>query len=191
MAAVFEAQALPGVVLCRTRLFRDARGYFVERYHAREYARNGIDRTFVQLNHSFSTRGVLRGMHYQLGHPQAKLVSVAVGRVYDVVVDVRRGSPTFGRWLGVELSAEGGEQLFIPEGYAHGFCVLSDEAHFLYQCSDYYSPPDEAGFHWASALPGIRWPVPTPRVSEKDSALPGFGSLPPERLPRFGGPEQP
>lgn len=186
MATHFEPQALPGVVLCRPTVFRDHRGFFMERHRSDLYAANGIDRSFVQSNQSFSTRGVLRGMHYQIRHAQAKLVSVVSGRVFDVVVDVRRGSPTFGKWLGMELTAEGGEQLFIPEGYAHGFCVLSADAMFLYQCSDYYVPGDEAGFHWASPDVGIRWPSGSFAVSDKDNALPMLGALPEAKLPKIG-----
>lgn len=186
MPTVFEPQALPGVVLCRPAVFRDRRGYFMERHRSDLYAANGIDRDFVQSNQSFSTRGVLRGMHYQIRHPQAKLVSVVSGRVFDVVVDVRVGSPTFGKWLGVELTAEGGEQLFIPEGYAHGFCVLSESAMFLYQCSDYYAPGDEAGFNWTSPEVGIRWPSNDFIVSDKDTALPTLAAMPEDRLPKIG-----
>lgn len=186
MPTTFEQLALPGVVLCRPQVFRDRRGYFVERYRRELYAAHGIDREFVQVNQSFSERSVLRGMHFQLGRPQAKLVSVIAGRVHDVVVDVRRDSSTFGRWVGVDLTAEGGEQLFVPEGYAHGFCVLTDHAHFVYQCSDYYSPPDEVGFHWASPDVGIRWPVEAPVVSDKDDALPRLDALPSAKLPCLG-----
>jgi dTDP-4-dehydrorhamnose 3,5-epimerase len=186
MPTTFEALALPGVVLCRPPVFRDRRGYFLERYRRDQYAANGVDRDFVQVNQSYSAKSVLRGMHYQLTRQQAKLVSVLAGRVYDVVVDVRAGSPTFGRWLGVELTAEGGEQLFVPEGYAHGFCVLTEDAHFVYQCSDYYMPSDEVGFHWASPDVGIRWPVAAPVVSDKDGVLPALHALPADRLPRMG-----
>jgi dTDP-4-dehydrorhamnose 3,5-epimerase len=185
VATVFEQLELPGVVLCRPTVYRDRRGFFVERYRAGLYAANGIDREFVQSNLSYSTQGILRGMHYQVQHAQAKLVSVISGRVFDVVVDVRRGSPDFGKWLGVELTAEGGEQLFVPEGYAHGFCVLSEDAHFLYQCSDYYSPADEAGFHWASADVGIRWPLSKLVVSDKDDVLPALCEQTADRLPVY------
>lgn len=191
MPTLFEPLELPGVVLCRPPVFRDRRGYFRERFRRDQYAAHGIDRDFVQTNQSYSTQGVLRGMHFQLKRPQAKLVSVLVGRVYDVVVDVRRGAPTFGQWLGLEITAEGGEQLFVPEGYAHGFCVLSESAQFVYQCSDYYSPADEVGFHWASADVGIRWPVATPVTSDKDEALPPLAVLAEDRLPSMVRPGEP
>ncbi len=187
MSTTFEKLSLPGVILCRPRMFRDRRGYFAECYRKELYAANGVDREFVQVNQSFSHHGVVRGMHFQLRRPQAKLVSVLAGHVYDVVVDVRHGSPTFGKWVGVELSSVNGEQLFVPEGYAHGFCVLSENAHFMYQCSDYYVPGDEVGFHWDSAEVGIRWPIENVVVSEKDAALPRLADLPETQLPGLDG----
>ena len=186
MAATFEQLAIPGVVLCRPKVFGDSRGFFAECYRRDLYAANGVDRDFVQTNHSFSTGGVLRGMHFQLRHPQAKLVSVLSGRIFDVACDVRRGSPTFGRWVSAVLTGEGAEQLFIPEGFAHGFAVLSDEVHFLYQCSDYYAPGDEVGFRWNSPDVGIRWPVENPVLSRNDAVRALFSDLPPDSLPVFG-----
>lgn len=180
-----EQTDLPGVILCRLPVYRDLRGYFVERYHVRDYQAAGITEEFVQVNHSFSRRGVLRGMHYQISRPQAKLVTVLTGKVYDVVVDIRRNSPTFGKWQAFELDAEDGRQIFVPAGYAHGFCVLSAEAHFLYHCSDYYNPADDAGFHWASPGLDLNWPVSDPVLSEKDSVLPPLDEIPPERLPEY------
>ncbi|MFW5857883.1 MAG: dTDP-4-dehydrorhamnose 3,5-epimerase, partial [Planctomycetota bacterium] len=139
---------LPGVVLVEPEVHGDRRGFFLEAYNARDFAAVGIDDVFVQDNHSLSRRGVLRGLHYQLGQPQAKLVRVIRGEVYDVAVDVRRGSPHFGRWTAVTLSAENKLQLYVPKGFAHGFCVLSTEAEFVYKCSDYYAPAEERGIAW-------------------------------------------
>jgi len=187
MSTTFEELSLPGVILCRPRMFRDQRGYFAECFREELYAAHGVDRRFVQINQSFSHHGVVRGMHFQLQRPQAKLVSVLAGHVFDVVVDVRRASATFGKWVGVELSSVNGEQLFVPEGYAHGFCVLSENAHFMYQCSDYYVPGDEVGFHWASPEVAIRWPVEKAIVSDKDQALPELSTLPPGLLPGLDG----
>ena len=155
----FETCRLPGVVIVRPRVFPDDRGFFKEISRRDLYAATGIDRDFVQVNMSQSRRDVLRGLHYQLKFPQAKLVSVAHGRIYDVVVDCRRGSSAFGQWIGIELSAEGGEELFVPEGFAHGFHVLSETASVVYQCSDYYHPGDEYGLNWASKRLGIDWAV--------------------------------
>ena len=179
----FETCPLPGVVVVRPRVVPDSRGFFKEISRRDLYAANGIDREFVQINMSFSRAGVLRGLHYQLKFPQAKLVSVAFGRIYDVVVDCRRGSPAFGRWIGVELSAEGGEEIFVPEGFAHGFCVLGEAASVVYQCSDYYHPGDEYGLNWASKRLGIGWAVKTPVVSDKDAALPMFEDVAESDLP--------
>jgi len=179
----FETCGLPGVVICRPRVFADNRGYFKEVSRNDTYRANGITSDFVQVNMSFSNRNVLRGLHYQLKFPQAKLVSVAYGRVYDVVVDCRRRSPTFGKWVGVELSAEGGEEIYVPEGFAHGFCVLGDGASVVYQCSDYYHPGDEYGLNWQSTKLGIDWPLKDPIVSEKDAVLPIFSSVLAEDLP--------
>ena len=179
----FETCCLPGVVVVRPRVFPDARGFFKEISRRDLYAANGIDRDFVQVNMSHSRRDVLRGLHYQLGFPQAKLVSVAYGRVYDVVVDCRRSSPAFGQWFGLELSAEGGEEIFVPEGFAHGFHVLSDAAAIVYQCSDYYHPGDEYGLNWASKRLSIGWAAGTPVLSAKDAALPMFEDVAASDLP--------
>ncbi|MDQ7010479.1 MAG: dTDP-4-dehydrorhamnose 3,5-epimerase, partial [Mariprofundaceae bacterium] len=143
--------ALPGVLVVEPDVHGDARGFFLETFHEARYAQHGIpgnDLHFVQDNHSRSRRGVLRGLHFQTKHPQGKLVSVAAGTVFDVTVDVRTGSPTFGRWMGVELSDENHRQLWIPPGFAHGFCVLSETADFQYKCTDFYDPKDEAGIVW-------------------------------------------
>jgi len=180
---MFETCNLPDVILCRPRVFSDNRGFFKEISRADACRDNGMDRNFVQVNMSFSTRNVLRGLHYQLTFPQAKLVSVAYGRIYDVVVDCRRRSPAFGRWFGVELSAAGGEALFVPEGFAHGFCVLGDAASVVYQCSDYYHPGDEYGLNWQSPTLGITWPTDKPVLSDKDAVLPFFETVPEDALP--------
>lgn len=179
----FETCELPGVVICRPRVFADNRGYFKEVSRNDTYRANGITSDFVQVNMSFSHRNVLRGLHYQLKFPQAKLVSVAYGRIYDIVVDCRRRSPTFGKWVGVELSAEGGEEIHVPEGFAHGFCVLGDGASVVYQCSDYYHPGDEYGLNWQSPKLAIDWPLKDPIVSEKDAVLPLFEAVLAEDLP--------
>jgi len=159
---------LPGVVIIEPRVFSDARGFFFESYHAERYAQAGIAPAFVQDNHSCSMKGTIRGLHYQLRHPQAKLLRVIRGAVFDVAVDIRRGSPTFGRWVGVELSAENKRQIYIPAGYAHGFCVTSDVAEVEYKCSDFYVSDDQRGVLWSDPTLGIVWPVREPVLSDRD-----------------------
>ena len=153
--------ALPGVLILEPKVFGDARGFFLESYNRRTFAEaTGVDVEFVQDNHSRSAKGVLRGMHLQTApHAQDKLVRVAAGRVFDVVADVRRPSPTFGRWVGVELDAESNRQLWIPAGYAHGFLVLSDSADFLYKTTTYYAPANELSVRWDDPRLGIAWPA--------------------------------
>lgn len=163
---------LPGVLLIEPRVFADERGFFLETFHAARYAEHGIPAHFVQTNLSRSKRGVLRGMHFQREHPQGKLVWVTRGAVFDVVADVDLASPTFGRHVAVELSDENHRQLWVPPGYAHGFCVLSDEADFAYACTDVYRPGDEAGIRYDDPTLGIAWPVVELILSEKDAALP-------------------
>ncbi|HEY3356088.1 MAG TPA: dTDP-4-dehydrorhamnose 3,5-epimerase [Polyangia bacterium] len=167
---------LPGVYVLEPQVFGDARGFFLEFYNARKFAELGIDRRFVQDNHSRSARGVLRGLHYQLGHPQAKVVRVIVGEIFDVALDVRRGSPTFGQFTSHRLSAENKHQMFIPEGFAHGFYVLSDVAEITYKCSESYAPADERGIVWDDPALGIPWPLAgaAPLLSARDQA---FGTL--------------
>lgn len=160
---------LPGVVIIEPAVHGDARGFFLESWHARRYAEYGLAATFVQDNHSRSSRGVLRGLHYQLRQPQGKLVRVVSGEVFDVAVDIRKGSPTFGRWSGVTLTAENHRQIYVPPGFAHGFCVVSDVADFLYKCTDYYAPEDERGIRWDDPDIGIAWPDMQYALSEKDS----------------------
>ena len=160
---------LPGVLIIEPRVFPDDRGHFFESYHAERYAAAGLPEHFVQDNHSFSIAGTIRGLHYQLRRPQAKLVRVIRGSVLDVAVDIRRGSPTFGKWVAVELSAENKRQLFIPAGYAHAFCVPAEPSEMEYKCSDYYASDDQHGVVWNDPMLDIPWPVSTPKLSEKDA----------------------
>ena len=180
--------AIPEVKLIKPRRFDDDRGFFQQSYHQKQYQNAGIPAVFVQDNWSHSSKGVLRGLHYQLKNPQAKLVSVLRGEVFDVVVDIRRGSPTFGKWVGEKLSAENGFQLYVPEGFAHGFLVLSDTVDFLYKCSEFYTPGDEYGIRWDDLEIGVRWPLDgTVLLAEKDEAAPCLKDAPREDLPEFGG----
>lgn len=179
--------AIDDVRVIEPRVFSDQRGYFLETYHRERYRDAGIVCEFVQDNLSFSVRGTLRGLHYQIRHPQAKLVQVISGEVFDVAVDLRIGSPTFGKWAGVVLSSENKRQLFIPEGFAHGFCVTSETALFLYKCSDFYDPQDEGGLLWSDPDVGICWPVESPLLSAKDAVFPRLCDIPEEKLFRLGG----
>ncbi len=174
-----------GLLVIEPRLFRDARGFFLETWNAQRYAAAGVPCQFVQDNLSFSTRGILRGLHFQQPMPQAKLVSVLHGEVFDVAVDIRHGSPTFGRWAGVPLSGETQRQFFIPEGFAHGFCVLSETALFSYKCSAYYAPQFEQSLHWADPGLGVEWPIDDPVLSAKDNAGLRLEDFPAERLPCY------
>jgi dTDP-4-dehydrorhamnose 3,5-epimerase len=178
--------SLPGVLELRPTLHRDARGFFLETYHQAKYAQMGIPDTFVQDNHSVSRKGTLRGLHYQLYHPQAKLCRVVEGQALDVAVDVRRGSPTFGQWTSVLLTGELQNQIYIPAGFAHGFLALSESAQFLYKCSDFYNAGDERGILWSDPALAIAWKIDTPIVSDKDARLPTLGEVPPEFLPSYG-----
>jgi dTDP-4-dehydrorhamnose 3,5-epimerase len=183
----FHSTSLEGVLLLEPRVFEDDRGFFLETYSRRMFEAHGVTADFVQTNHSHSIRNVLRGLHYQVGKPQGKLVRVVRGRVYDVAVDIRPSSPTFGRWLAEELSAENRRMLYVPPGLAHGFCVLSDEADFLYACTDYYHPAGERGILWSDPDLGIPWPVTSPLLSPKDLVLPLFRNIPFDREPPLGG----
>ena len=176
---------LPGVVVIEPRVFVDARGYFYESYNEAAYRDAGIDARFVQSNVSRSAKGVLRGLHYQWPHPQSKLVSVLEGEVYDVAVDVRRGSPSFGQWAGAMLTADNKRHLWVPEGFAHGFCVLSDFATFSYQCTALYDRAADAGLRWNDADIGIDWPLSQPLLSDKDANAPLLRDVAAERLPLF------
>jgi dTDP-4-dehydrorhamnose 3,5-epimerase len=164
--------ALPGVKLIKTKLFFDDRGFFRETYHKPLYAERGILCDFVQDNHSLSVCGTIRGMHFQRFPGQAKLVHVVHGTIYDVVVDIRKDSPTYKQWLGVQLAADQGDQLFVPVGYAHGFCVLSDAAHVCYKVSTVYDPKEEKSFRFNDPDVGIAWPHSAPILSERDKNSP-------------------
>jgi dTDP-4-dehydrorhamnose 3,5-epimerase len=177
---------LTGVMLVEPVVFEDPRGYFLETYHAGKYADGGIHGPFVQDNFSHSVRGTLRGLHYQLKHAQGKLVMALTGRIFDVAVDIRKGSPTFGQWVGVELSGENKRQFYIPSGFAHGFCVLSETADVLYKCTDVYSQKDEWGIIWNDPALGIQWPVTDPLLSKKDGAYARLADMMNE-LPVYGG----
>ena len=176
MAFTFEETQIPGVLIVTPQVFGDARGYFMETYKKELFAAAGINREFVQDNESASTKGVLRGLHFQKNHTQGKLVRVTRGEVYDVAVDVRPGSATFGKWAGVVLSAEKKNMLYIPEGFAHGFLVLSDIAEFVYKCTDVYDPASEGGIPWDDPDIAVAWPKLdcAYRTSPKDSAHPAF-----------------
>ena len=174
--------SLEGVLIIEPRVFKDNRGFFMETYNQNKYQKSGINRHFVQDNLSYSRRGTLRGLHFQIRHPQAKLVQVITGEIFDVAVDIRKGSPTFGKWTGVVLSDQNKRQMFIPEGFAHGFCVLSETAHFSYKCSDFYVPDDEGGIIWSDPDIGIKWPVKDPVISEKDKHYPRLCELLPGQL---------
>lgn len=174
---------LKDVLVIEPKVFKDTRGFFMETYHQNRYMTAGIDRTFVQDNLSYSIKGTIRGLHYQVKHPQAKLVQVIAGEIFDVAVDIRRTSPTFGQWTGIYLSDRNKHQLFIPEGFAHGFCVVSDTALFSYKCSDVYHADDEGGILWSDPDIAIDWPVKDPIVSERDKQHPHLSDLPDDRLP--------
>jgi dTDP-4-dehydrorhamnose 3,5-epimerase len=175
---------LPGVLIIEPDVHRDDRGFFVETYHADRYRAHGIAGPFVQDNHSRSTLGTLRGLHLQVGRPQGKLIRVIEGSVFDVAVDVRRGSPTFGRWVSVVLSAENFKQCYVPPGLAHGFCVTSPVAQVEYKCTDVYDPASEIGIAWNDAALAISWPVADPLLSPRDRRHPRLAELT-DRLPRF------
>ena len=171
----FEPTALPEVILIRPKVFADARGFFLESWEKRKFAAAGLDLAFVQDNHSHSVRHVLRGLHYQILKPQGKLVRVASGAVFDVAVDIRRASPTFGRWVGVTLSAENHHMLWVPPGFAHGYMALTDSADFLYKVTDFWAPEHERAIRWNDPVIGIEWPLPSgaqPGLSPKDAVAP-------------------
>jgi dTDP-4-dehydrorhamnose 3,5-epimerase len=177
--------SLPGAVVIEPQVFGDARGFFYESYNQAKYHAAGITAAFVQSNVSRSSKGVLRGLHYQWPNPQGKLVSVLEGEVYDVAVDIRRGSPTFGQWAGVMLSADNHRHFWIPEGFAHGFCVVSEYATFSYQCTALYDAKADAGVRWNDGALGIDWPISAPQLSDKDIKAPLLADIPAERLPVF------
>ena len=173
-----QETSLPGVLIIEPQVFRDSRGFFLETFSTQKLKGSGIPETFVQDNHSRSTRGVVRGLHYQLDNPQGKLVHVARGRIFDVAVDIRRGSPTFAKWFGTELDDENLNSMWIPEGFAHGFCVLSDIADVTYKCTAPYVAEDDRGILWNDPSIGIDWPVENASLSPKDA---GYERLSPDR----------
>jgi dTDP-4-dehydrorhamnose 3,5-epimerase len=181
----FIVTELPGVILVEPTIHRDDRGFFLESYHAARYTAAGIPGPFVQDNHSRSVRGTLRGLHAQRHRPQGKLVRAVYGEVFDVVVDIRVGSPTFGRWIGMSLTAANFRQCYVPPGFAHGFCVLSDWAELEYKCTDFYDPRDEIHLLWNDPDLAIQWPVAHPTLSEKDAAGKTLAELRPD-LPACG-----
>ena len=177
--------SLPEVLIIEPDVFEDRRGFFMETYHRERYARMGFDRPFVQDNLSYSVKDTIRGLHYQYPKAQAKLIQVLRGELFDIAVDIRRGSPHFGRWTGVLLDGRSRRQVYIPEGFAHGFCVLSEVALFHYKTSDYYSPEVEGGILWSDPALAIDWPVEDPLLSERDRRLPCLTDVASDRLPRY------
>ena len=178
-----DCNGIKGLKVIEPAVFGDARGYFMETYNQKDMEEAGLTMQFVQDNQSSSTKGVLRGLHFQINHPQDKLVRVVSGEVFDVAVDLRPGSETYGKWFGVLLSAENKKQFFIPKNFAHGFVVLSDSAEFAYKCTDFYHPNDEGGLKWDDPEIGVKWPMPEGMtkedliISEKDQKWSGISSL--------------
>jgi len=177
--------SLPGVWELQPKVLRDARGFFVETYQQQRFADLGIHDVFVQDNHSRSRKGTVRGLHYQVSHAQAKLCRVVEGEVLDVAVDIRLGSPNFGKWTSILLSAEKQNQIFIPQGFAHGFAALTDTVQFLYKCSDFYDPASEHGIIWNDPDLAIDWGIADPLISEKDAKFPTLAAMPREFLPHY------
>ena len=177
--------SLPDVWELQPKIFRDARGFFIETYQQQKFNQLGIFETFVQDNHSCSAKGTLRGLHYQLCHAQAKLCRVIEGQALDVAVDIRLGSPNFGKWTSVLLSAEKQNQIFIPAGFAHGFLTLTESVQFLYKCSDYYDPADEHGILWSDPDLAISWGNSEPLISDKDAKNSTLAAMPREFLPQY------
>lgn len=176
---------LPGCVVIEPVIFGDARGFFFETWNAERFGQHGLPSAFVQSNVSSSAKDVLRGLHYQWPRPQGKLVSVLEGEVYDVAVDIRRGSPTFGQWEAVVLSADNKKQFWIPEGFAHGFAVLSERAVFSYLCTEVYLKDFDAGVRWNDADVAVDWPISAPTLSGKDEVAPYLKDIPEARLPVY------
>ncbi len=177
--------SLPEVFEIQPKVFRDARGFFLETYHQKAYADLGIFDMFVQDNQSCSAERTLRGLHYQLPHAQAKLCRLVEGEALDVAVDIRLGSPSFGKWTSVRLSAERQNQIYIPAGFAHGFVTLTDRVQFLYKCSEFYDPSAEHGILWNDSYLAISWGISNPLISEKDSKYPTLAAVPRDLLPRY------
>ena len=178
---------LPGVIILEPDVFKDDRGFFLETWNQSRYEKAGIRETFVQDNAAFSQKGILRGLHFQHPRSQGKLVQVLSGEVLDVAVDIRVGSPAFGQWIGVVLSGENHKQMYIPPGFAHGYCVTSETALFSYKCTDFYSPNTEHGIIWNDPDLNIEWAIENPLISPKDAAYASLKDLPPDTLPHFGG----
>jgi dTDP-4-dehydrorhamnose 3,5-epimerase len=176
---------IPGVLLVEPDVYRDSRGFFLETYHERRYREAGIAATFVQDNHSRSARGTVRGLHFQVRRPQGKLVRALSGEMFDVAVDVRRGSPTFGRWVGATLTGDNFRQIYVPPGFAHGFCILSEVGEVEYKCTELYDPEDELGVAWNDPQIGIEWPAAEPLLSAKDKTAPRLAQVL-DRLPAYG-----
>lgn len=179
--------SLAGVLELQPKVFRDSRGFFIETYKRDDFVNLGITETFVQDNHSFSKKGVLRGLHYQLRSAQSKLCRVVEGAALDIAVDIRVGSPNFGKWTSVLLSFDAQNQIYVPKGFAHGFVALTDPVHFLYKCSEYYQAGDEYGIFWNDPDLDIDWGIADPLISDKDNKLPTLASIAPEKLPRYTG----
>jgi dTDP-4-dehydrorhamnose 3,5-epimerase len=173
----FLPAAIPGVIVIEPDVYRDSRGFFLETYHAGKYQAGGVAGVFVQDNQSRSAGGTIRGLHLQLRHPQGKLIRVIEGEIFEVAVDVRRGSPTFGKWVGVTLSAENFTQCYIPKGFAHGFAVVSGVAQVEYKCTDVYDAQSEIGIAWDDPALGITWPVRNPVLSERDQRHPRLADI--------------
>ncbi len=177
---------LSGVLILEPKVFQDDRGYFLETWNKVRYEEAGVPGNFVQDNISFSQKGILRGLHFQYPQSQGKLIQVLSGEVIDVVVDIRVGSPTYGKWIGEVISESNHRQMYIPPGFAHGYCVTSKTAHFSYKCTDFYNPTTEHGIIWNDPDIGIEWPVEQPVLSPKDMRYPRLKDLRPENLPQFG-----
>ncbi|HEX7180949.1 MAG TPA: dTDP-4-dehydrorhamnose 3,5-epimerase [Thermoanaerobaculia bacterium] len=173
----FQRLNLEKVILVKPDVWRDERGFFLETYHLEKYRDGGLPEAFVQDNHSFSVKGILRGLHAQVRHPQGKLVRAILGEIFDVAVDIRPGSPTFGKWVGEILSGDNFYQLYIPPGFAHGFCVLSETAHVQYKCTELYRRDDEIGIVWDDPDIGIDWPVRDPILNDKDRNAPRLAEI--------------
>jgi dTDP-4-dehydrorhamnose 3,5-epimerase len=185
----FVRTALPEIIVVEPDVYRDPRGFFLETYHASKYKEGGIDAVFVQDNHSRSAGGTVRGLHAQWRRPQGKLVRVLRGEIFDVAVDIRRGSPTFLRWVGETLSAENFRQIYVPPGFAHGFCVAGESAEVEYKVTDYYDPADELRILWNDPQIGVDWPVGDPVLSAKDAAAQPLAELM-EKLPVYTPPRR-
>ncbi|MHC4326268.1 MAG: dTDP-4-dehydrorhamnose 3,5-epimerase [Planctomycetota bacterium] len=177
---------IPGVLVLEPKVFTDERGYFLETFNSKRYEQVGIPGSFVQDNISFSKKGILRGLHFQFPQSQGKLIQVLSGEVLDVVVDIRAGSPTYSQWVGEVLSESNHRQMYVPPGFAHGYCVTSEAALFSYKCTDFYNPATEHGIIWNDPDIGIEWPITQPVLSPKDAVYAGLKDLRPENLPQFG-----